>query len=229
VLNEQQLTTVILTFTLALMHTLLPSHWLCFVLVGRAHRWTLRKTQFVAMGAGGAHVLLTAILGAGIVQLDYKRFHEWAEFIAAGVLAALGLLYIVLHFVHAGHHHERDVQMGDRVGIASLYATVTISPCSLIIPVLFGAAGFSLEMFVFVILVLLATTLGAMAVLIAIAYQGMERLKLTFLDRFEKLIIGGVLIAVAGSMILFHLGHDHGSDHDHDHGPGAPHEHRDGK
>lgn len=224
-LTEQQLATVILTFTLALMHTLLPSHWLCFVLVGRAQRWTLRKTQIVAMGAGGVHVLFTAILGAGIVQLDYKRFHEWAEYIAAGVLAALGILYIILHFVHAGHHHEHDVAMGDRVGILGLYATVTISPCSVIIPVLFGAGGFSLEIFIFVILVLLATTLGAMAVLIGLAFTGIERLRLTFLDRYEKIIIGVVLIAVAGSMIVFHLGHDHGDGHDHDH-PHEHHEHR---
>jgi putative Mn2+ efflux pump MntP len=216
VLTEQQFATLILTFTLALMHTLLPSHWLCFVLVARAQRWNLRRTQMVAMGAGGAHVLLTAVLGAGAMQIDYEHVHEWASYIAAGVLASLGLLYTVLHFIHAGHHHEHDVKVGDKVSIISLYVSVTISPCSLIIPVLFRVAGVDLHMFLMLILVLLVATLGAMSVLIATAYYGIERMRFTFLDRFEKLIIGLVLIAVAVIMVAFH------PEHDHDHKPDAP-------
>jgi putative Mn2+ efflux pump MntP len=218
VLDEQQLTTLAFTFMLALLHALLPSHWLCFVLVGRAHRWSLARTQAVALGAGGAHVLVTALLGALAISIDYRRYHEWAEYIAAGVLAGLGLLYILLHFVHAGHHHERDVKVGDRIGILGLYVTVTVSPCSLIIPVLFGAAGIGLGLFVALIVVLLLTTWAVMAVLVALAYFGIERMRFGFLDRFEKLIIGLVLIGVAASMLLFHH-----LAHDHDHGSAPRH------
>ena len=186
------------------MHTLLPSHWLCIVLVARAHKWSLRRTQAVAMSTGGAHVALTAILGAGALRLNAETLHEWGTYIAAGVLAVLGLLYIVLHFVHAGHHHDHDVKVGERLGVGSIYLSVMLSPCSLIIPVLFGVAGVSWQMFAALILVLLATTLGLMAVLVAIAYSGMERFRTTFLDHYEKLIIGLVLLGVAASSILFH-------------------------
>jgi hypothetical protein len=82
---------------------------------------------------------------------------------------------------------------------------------------LFGTAGFGVELFLVLILVLLVTTLGIMSILVSIAYFGIDRMRFTFLDRFEKLVIGLVLMGVAASMLLFHAGHDH--DHEPSHGP----------
>ena len=51
-------------FAAAFLHAALPTHWLPFVLVGRAQRWTLRRTLGAVVAAGLAHIATTAVVGA---------------------------------------------------------------------------------------------------------------------------------------------------------------------
>ena len=48
----------------ALFHTLIPDHWLPFVLIGRARGWTGRTTFLVSGLSAAIHVLLSAVLTA---------------------------------------------------------------------------------------------------------------------------------------------------------------------
>lgn len=192
-------------FFVALLHTAIPSHWLCFVLVGRARGWTPRKTMAVAGATGALHVAMTVSLGLLFAWGESKVLHtEDLERVGGWALLAIGALYLFLHMTHGGHHHEREASASDRVALAALVFAVTVSPCSLAIPILVTAAATSVAQVVLITLVLLATTVGNMVMLVGLTGLGADRIPFAFFDRYEKLMLGIVLIAVGAFLLLAH-------------------------
>lgn len=197
------------TFTVALLHTAIPSHWLCFVAVGKAQGWRRRQTLAVAAFAGAVHVVTTVALGIAARSLGRHLLDEEAfERAGAVLLIGLGTLYLVLHFLHAGHHHAQDPErrVSDGTAIATLVLAVTISPCTAAIPFLVAAAG-TVSGLLLVSVVLLATTVGMMLLLVGLTSLGIDRLKFDAFDRYEKLILGLVLGALGAAILL--IPHDH--------------------
>lgn len=91
-------------FAVAFFHASLPTHWLPFVLVGRARNWSRPKTVAVTLIAGTGHVLLTSLLGLGIVGLGFhvdERLERAFPWMAGGVLLAMGCYYTWLQFFGA--------------------------------------------------------------------------------------------------------------------------------
>jgi putative Mn2+ efflux pump MntP len=189
-------------FTVALVHALIPSHWLCFVVVGRAHGWPTRKTLAVAATAGFLHVASTVLLGvAGASLFRTLLEHEHTlERVSAAILIALGALYFVAHLFHAGHHHEQDRSVTEKAAVVSLVFSLVLSPCSIAIPLLMTNAQ-DVGMIALIAAVLLVTTVGPMLLLVGLTSLGIEKLQFHFFDRYEKVIVGLVL-ALLGALIL---------------------------
>ncbi|HEX2854120.1 MAG TPA: hypothetical protein VHO24_12850 [Opitutaceae bacterium] len=110
-MNSPVLTSIAVTgFSVAFLHAMIPTHWLPFVLVARARKWSWSKTMLVTAFAGMGHVLLTSLLGLGIAwfgfQLDEKlgRAFPW---ITGGLLVVIGLYYFWQQWRGGGirHHH----------------------------------------------------------------------------------------------------------------------------
>jgi cytochrome c biogenesis protein CcdA len=193
-------------FTVALLHTLIPSHWLCFVVVARAHGWSTRKTLAVTALAGLLHVATTILLGvagASVVHVVLRE-EETLERASSLLLIALGVLYLALHLFHAGHHHQADQHRGaERTALATLLLSLVVSPCTAAIPILMATAG-GADMMILIGAVLLVTTVGGMISMVALTSLGVEKLRFAFFDRFEKLIVGFVLIALGALVLLVH-------------------------
>jgi nickel/cobalt transporter (NicO) family protein len=200
--------TLISTFTVALLHTLIPSHWLCFVAVGKAHQWRVRKTLAVTAAAGTFHVVSTVGVGVGIILIgrqltDVHRLEQ----LSAIVLLAIGLFYLVLHALHAGHRHEKDAAVPQRMAIAALIFSVTVSPCAGAIPFLVAAAAGHWMTVVLVAIVLLVTTLGNMLLLVGLTSLGIDKLKFEFIERYEKLLVGGLLCLLGIGILVWPHSH----------------------
>ncbi len=189
-------------FTFALIHALIPSHWLCFVVVGRAQGWRTRKTLAVTAAAGLLHVASTVLIGVAGAALFRNFLEDGAtlERISALILIGLGALYFVAHLFHAGHHHERDRSLTEKAAVASLLLSLVFSPCSVAIPLLMTNAR-DAGMVLLVAAVLLVTTVGPMLLLVGLTSLGIEKLQFAFFDRYEKLIVGLVLVLL-GALIL---------------------------
>jgi hypothetical protein len=197
-------------FTIALLHTLIPSHWLCFVLVGRAQGWPRRKILGITAAAGAVHVATTVTLGIALAALGRSLMEEHherlLERVSAFTLIALGALYLVSHLLHAGHHHEHDRVISQKAAVAALVFSLVLSPCSASIPLLILAtASAGWAALALIAAVLMVTTVGVMLLMVGLTSLGIERLQFTVFDRYEKLIVGFVLCAL-GALVL--LGHD---------------------
>jgi nickel/cobalt transporter (NicO) family protein len=113
-----------LGFTVAFLHAAIPTHWLPFVLVGRARGWSKAKTMGVALGAGVGHVALTTVLGLAIAWFGFKLHATVGEvfpWIAGAVLALLGGYYLwrqttgrgICHHHPPGSSHHADEHCGE--------------------------------------------------------------------------------------------------------------------
>ncbi len=194
-------------FTVALLHALIPSHWLCFVVVGRAQGWRTRKTLAVAAAAGLLHVSSTILLGvAGASLLQKFLDHEHLiERMGGFVLIALAAVYFVAHLLHAGHRHEEDRSITEKAAILSLLFSLAFSPCTIAIPLLMASAQ-ELGMIALIAAVLLVTTVGPMLLLVGLTSLGIEKLQFAFFDRYEKLIVGFVLALLGALVLVVHHG-----------------------
>lgn len=201
--------TLLSTFTIALLHTLIPSHWLCFVLVGRAQGWARRKILGVTAAAGIVHVVSTVSLGLALAAVGRTLLedeHEHVlERVSAVILIGLGAIYLATHLFHAGHHHEEDKAVSEKTAVLALVFSLVLSPCSASIPLLIvasaGSGGAAIALIAFV---LLLTTVGVMLLMVGLTSLGIERLQFTIFDRYEKLIVGLVLCVLGALVLLVH-------------------------
>lgn len=88
--------------TIGFIHTLIgPDHYLPFIVISEAKKWSLRKTLFVTFLCGIGHVFSSIILGligiaAGISLSRLEMFESFRGNMAAWLLIAFGLIYAVI-------------------------------------------------------------------------------------------------------------------------------------
>jgi hypothetical protein len=102
----------------AVGHAILPDHWVPLAVVGRTHRYTLRRVAKLSTAAAIAHVVVSLVLGGIIVAvgLQFRSQIESAQdAVIGGVLIATGLLFAALERSGHGHRHVHD-WAGDGAG-----------------------------------------------------------------------------------------------------------------
>ena len=88
--------------SLAFMHTLLgPDHYLPFIVLSEAKKWSTKKTMLITMLCGLGHVLSSVLLGfigiaAGVALSKLVGIEEVRGSIAAWLFIAFGLIYMII-------------------------------------------------------------------------------------------------------------------------------------
>jgi len=207
--------------SVSLLHSLLPTHWLPFSVVGRAHGWSLSKTLLITAVGGCCHVMSTTLLGLTAATVFSSVFSEESvHALASIVLIVMGTLYMLMFYLKMGHHHHHHhSHLGDRMVVVGLILVPTLSPCASTLPVFLTAAG-SHDRWEFVTLCagLLASTLTVMLSMVTISYMGAATLKshafdgpVKAIEKYDKLVVGAILCGVG---VITYFSHNH----DHDHG-----------
>ncbi len=183
------------TLIIAVVHAIMPDHWLPFVLVGKAQKWSNKKTISIAVLAGLGHVSVTTILGlivAGIGIEISKVTERSVEPLAGIILVFLGTAYIYLFFKK--NHHSHEVNLSDKAAVMSLITILTFSPCLAVLPVFFAASSFGWKIIVPLAIILWLGTVGGMSIMVATASFGLKKVEHPSLERYEKLILGTILM-----------------------------------
>jgi len=158
--------------SLAFFHTLLgPDHYLPFIVLSEAKKWSLKKTVIITFLCGLGHVLSSVVLGfAGIaVGISVNRLVSVESFrgsIAAWLFIAFGLVYMIIsirnlyrkrthshsHFhlnnsVHSHEHNHRNehthIHESNVVKTTPwiLFLIFVFGPCEPLIPLLMYPAA----------------------------------------------------------------------------------------
>ncbi len=221
-MSEISLLPILLTgLFISVFHSMIPTHWLPFVMAARSQKWAWSKTLSILLIAGFGHVIMTTLLGALLFSLGLGVFHQIQAYflpIACFSIAAFGSYEVFqywkgkrhTHCDHTDHHnHSADlkIQAKDGWAILSLLSLLTFSPCESFLPVYLSAAGFGWQGFVFLSLVLAVGTLGTMITFTWLSAATINRFKMTWLEDHERLITGSGLIVL--SVVLYFIEKSH--------------------
>jgi hypothetical protein len=198
-------------FAVAFLHAALPTHWLPFVLVGRAQGWRPAKVLTVTGLAGSGHVLFTAALGLGLTGAGLAlapRIGRLFPTVVGAILVAIGLVYLVRQVLRRSHVHAgagETRRLGGRTeaaAIVSLVMMLTFSPCEAFLPVYLANVRGGWSGFLFLSLVLVAGTGLSMLVFTTLCLAGADRLRLERLDRYQNAVIG-IVLCLLGLFVAF--------------------------
>ncbi len=195
---------ILSAFVLTLLHTILPEHWMPFVLVGKAQNWSLKKTLSISAIAATGHVFMTLLIGLIVLfitkaVLDYVGLIE--KFVTSSLLILIGSIYLI-QGIRNKHEHSHKQIIPEKATIASLIALFSFSPCEAVIPLFLLATSMSVFAVTVLSITILLSTIIGMFVLISIALHGYRKVKFHWLEDNEHVVVGIILI-VLGMVAYF--------------------------
>lgn len=194
--------------TLGVLHTLAPDHWLPFAAVGRARRWSVRRTGAVTLLAGLGHVTVSAILGLSALRFGIAVLERWGDrltSLAGLLLLAFGAGYGIWGLYRATHRRLPGLGgageaatpgLSSRGTVTSLFVLFALDPCVPLIPLVVAAAALGPVAAVTVIAVYAAATLSTMTLLAVTARTGAGVLRAPWLDRWGHAAAGALILLV---------------------------------
>lgn len=199
-------------FVAAFLHAALPTHWLPFVLVGRAQRWSLTRNLLVVAAAGLAHIASTAVVGSLIVAAGLALDEIVAGLLphlSAILLFGFGAFYLVRSFVRrpamAGGPalDLAEPTVGHAAAFWGLVAVMALSPGEVLLPIYMSSAQEGVGALALLTGVFAVGTILGMAVFTTLARAGASVLKLERWARYEGAVLGLALIAI-GLLVVLH-------------------------
>ncbi len=220
--------------TIGFIHTLVgPDHYIPFIVMGEARRWTIRRTMVITFLCGLGHVLSSVIvgfigIGAGISLSKLEFFESFRGNIAAWLLVAFGLVYMLISLrslyrkrehVHAHHHtdgtdHEHEhghlsghshIHLENKKNMTPwiLFLIFVLGPCEPLIPiVMYPAAENNFHGVIIVSLLFSLVTIATMMSVVLAFRLGLSRINLRPLERYVN-VIAGATILISGLAIQF--------------------------
>ncbi len=102
---------VVAAGVVAVLHSILPDHWVPLAVVARTQRWSVLHVARVSALASAGHVVTSVIL-AGAIAVAGLAFQQQIEtqqgHIVGGVLALTGLGFLFWALAGRGHSHDHD-------------------------------------------------------------------------------------------------------------------------
>lgn len=199
-------------FVAAFLHAALPTHWLPFVLVGRAQRWRTNRVLGAVTLAGLAHIASTALIGALIVAAGLA-LDQWIGGLLPHLSAALLFLFGAFYLARAtlrrpataGGPEVEVVEpaVSDRAALLGLVVMMAVSPGEVLLPIYLSSAAEGVGALILLTLTFAAGTVLGMAVFTGLASAGASILRLERWARYEGAVLGVALIAL-GLLVATH-------------------------
>jgi len=219
--------------SLGVIHTLLgPDHYLPFIVLSKARKWTRPKTLWITFISGVGHVTGSVILGLigigmGLSLSKLEAFEASRGSLVGWMLIAFGILYTaygIYKYVKRGAHvhlpaflrpksirhadlhldvKELEKEDAGRLTPWILFLIFVFGPCEVLIPMLIYPAANQSGLGVFLVaLVFGIATVGTMMLVVFLGYQGLSLVR--FKGREHQLhLFAGLVILLAGAGIQF--------------------------
>jgi len=207
----------------AILHSILPDHWVPLAVVARTQRWSVLRVARVSTLASVGHVVSSLIL-AGIVAAVGLQFQHQLEtqqgHIIGAVLVLTGLGFLVWGLRSGGQGHDHDhghshdqgqdpdhgheqtqapvsqQTLARRLAAIAVPFGVAASPDLTILPVALAASAVSRGAVAGVLVVFSVITIGVFVGLTVLATLAGYQLKGDWLERNANTITALVLIGI---------------------------------
>ena len=209
----------------AVLHSILPDHWVPLAVVGRTQRWSLFRVARVSALASAGHVVASVVL-AGIIAaigLQFQRQLETQQgHIVGAVLILTGVGFLIWGLTSHSHDHDhghshdhetahaheeshtqtghaappRQQTLARRLAAIAVPFGVAASPDLTILPVALAASAVGRGAVVGVIVVFALLTMATFIGLTVLATLAGYQIKGEWLERHANTITAVVLIAI---------------------------------
>ena len=173
---------ILSTTTIGIIHALAPDHWVPFVSIARAQRWSPAKLVGVTLLSGLGHVGSSILIGAlglalgfgltGLEALESQRGE-----VAGLLLIGFGLAYAVWGLKQMRRHRHEPLDPRRAVTIWALVAIFVLGPCEPLIPLMFLSAAHGWGAVLIVSGLFGLITLVMMVGQAYLAYRGLDLLR----------------------------------------------------
>lgn len=158
-MGQESYLLLITAASLAFFHTLFgPDHYLPFLVISKARKWTIVRTSVIVIICGIAHILSSVIIGSigiafGISISEIELFESVRGSVTAWLLIAFGLVYTIygirrlykkkkhthFHYHDDGSYHEHEHDHNEsHVHIHEKEAKSNLTPWVLFVIFFFG-------------------------------------------------------------------------------------------
>lgn len=205
---------IIGSFTLSILHALIPNHWIPLIAISKAEKWKTGETMLATFITAFFHLLSTILIGilVGFVGIRiFEKYEHFSHIIAPVVLIILGIIYLIIDITKKNKHSHHDIDLTAKKSKAAIIASLAIgmffSPCIELEAYYFQAANFGTLGIFTVSLIYMIVTLSCIMALVYLGIIGLNKFNSHFLDHHSKSITGVVLI-ILGCMAFF-MEHHH--------------------
>jgi len=198
------------TVLLAIVHALIPNHWLPLVAVARAEGWKQREVTSVTFLAALAHVTGTVILGMVLGFIGKELQEEYGKIIylvSAVLLIVFGLIYFTVNLPHHHHSEQKDVaafKRSKRKWIFIFIVMMFLSPCLEVESLFLSAGVYGMGTVTLMAFIYAIVSIGDILLLVNLGFKGVNLLPAQFIEHNEKRISGAVLILVGIISFFLH-------------------------
>lgn len=212
------LSLIIGSLLLSITHALIPNHWFPLAAVSKSENWTKIETAKVTALTGFLHTISTIIIGIIIGFVGYKlgdTIEMISEIYAPVILFGLGLYFIISNLRNKSHTHchinpeqiKQASKKSKRAIITALGTMMFFSPCVEIEAFYFTAGQFGWTGILTLSAIYLFVTVAVMIVIVELSRKSLNALnkKLHFLEHYEKLVTGIILILLGILSFFIHL------------------------
>lgn len=201
----------------AVLHTLVPDHWLPIALLARQHRWSHARTARTAFIAGFGHTVSTLAIGVLVwfVGLAFAvRFGNALSFASGLALTGFGGWVATASWIELRRTGRDDLRNDGVPNMESVSASETVgarmslllilgsSPMIEGIPVFFAAANYGIGLLATMSVIFGGSTIATYMILCSSSRVALQRLTLGRLERYGE-VLSGSIIAIIGLAFLF--------------------------
>lgn len=198
------------TILLAIIHALIPNHWLPLVAVAKAEKWKQKEVTLITFFAALAHVLGTVALGIilGKIGKELQETYGQAIYMASSVLLIVfGLIYYTVNLPHHHHSTQEDVAQYKRSRgrwILIFIVMMFLSPCLEVESLFLSAGAYGMGLVITLSVIYAIVSISGIMLLVNMGYKGVQFLSGDFIEHNEKKISGIVLILVGIVSFFLH-------------------------
>ena len=198
------------TVLLAMVHALIPNHWLPLVAVARAEGWKQKDVTTITLLAASAHVTGTVGLGLvlGLIGKELMENYGTAIHVASSVLLIVfGLVYYTVNLPHHHHSGQQDVtayKRSKRRWVFIFIVMMFLSPCLEVESLFLSAGAYGMPLVWLLGVIYAIVSISGILLLVYLGYKGVNLLPAAFIEHNEKRISGTVLIVVGIVSFFLH-------------------------
>ena len=198
------------TFLLALVHALIPNHWLPLVAVAKAEKWKRKDVTLITLLAASAHVTGTIILGIILGYIGKELEENYGNIIysvSAVLLIVFGLIYFTVNLPHHHHSGQKDIidyKRSKRKWIFIFIIMMFLSPCLEVESLFLSAGVYGMGLVSLMAIIYAVVSVSGILLLVTYGSKGIKLLNAAFIEHNEKRISGMVLIIVGILTFFLH-------------------------